>query len=50
MFHYRNHGAADGRVAALQIPAEEQPLLAEALEKLATHTGMKLKIRLISCF
>lgn len=35
MFHYRNHGAADGRVlAALQIPAEEQSLLAEALDKI----------------
>ncbi|TBU99271.1 threonine ammonia-lyase, biosynthetic [Stutzerimonas kirkiae] len=35
MFHYRNHGAADGRVVAgLQVPEDELPLLAAALEKI----------------
>ena len=35
MFHYRNHGAADGRVlAALQIPEHEQSLLTDALDKI----------------
>ncbi|MFC3607537.1 threonine ammonia-lyase, biosynthetic [Stutzerimonas tarimensis] len=34
MFHYRNHGAADGRVVAgLQVPADELHLLPAALEK-----------------
>ncbi|SEI94283.1 L-threonine ammonia-lyase [Azotobacter beijerinckii] len=33
MFHYRNHGAADGRVVAgLQVPADERHLLPAALE------------------
>jgi len=33
MFHYRNHGAADGRVVAgLQVPVEERHLLPAALE------------------
>ncbi|WP_321861581.1 threonine ammonia-lyase, biosynthetic [Pseudomonas paraveronii] len=33
MFHYRNHGAADGRVVAgLQVPADERPLVSAALE------------------
>lgn len=32
MFHYRNHGAADGRVVAgLQVPAQERHLVAAAL-------------------
>ena len=32
MFHYRNHGAADGRVVAgLQVPADERHLVAAAL-------------------
>ncbi len=35
MFHYRNHGAADGRVVAgLQVPAAERHLLPAALEKI----------------
>ncbi|QLF93338.1 threonine ammonia-lyase, biosynthetic [Pseudomonas sp. ABC1] len=35
MFHYRNHGAADGRVVAgLQVPEDELPLLTAALEKI----------------
>jgi threonine dehydratase len=35
MFHYRNHGAADGRVVAgLQIPAEELHLLPAALAEI----------------
>lgn len=35
MFHYRNHGASDGRVVAgLQVPEEELPLLIEALERI----------------
>ncbi|MFI8746007.1 threonine ammonia-lyase, biosynthetic [Pseudomonas sp. NPDC077186] len=33
MFHYRNHGAADGRVVAgLQVPDSERHLVAEALD------------------
>ena len=33
LFHYRNHGAADGRVlAGLQVPEDELPLLTAALE------------------
>ena len=33
MFHYRNHGAADGRVVAgLQVPADERHLVSAALE------------------
>jgi threonine dehydratase len=33
MFHYRNHGAADGRVVAgLQVPEEERHLVAAALD------------------
>lgn len=33
MFHYRNHGAADGRVlAALQVPENERALLPAALD------------------
>ncbi|MGP0173052.1 threonine ammonia-lyase, biosynthetic [Pseudomonas sp. NCHU5208] len=33
MFHYRNHGAADGRVlAALQVPEDERHLVPEALD------------------
>ncbi len=33
MFHYRNHGAADGRVlVGLQVPEGEQALLTEALD------------------
>ena len=33
LFHYRNHGAADGRIlAALQVPAEERHLLVPALD------------------
>lgn len=33
MFHYRNHGAADGRVVAgLQVPANERHLVPAALE------------------
>ena len=32
MFHYRNHGAADGRVmAGLQVPADERHLVPAAL-------------------
>jgi len=35
MFHYRNHGAAHGRVlAALQVPDDEQHLLSEALDEI----------------
>lgn len=35
MFHYRNHGAADGRVlAALQVPKEDQKMLTDALDKI----------------
>lgn len=35
MFHYRNHGAAVGRVlAALQVPKNDQELLIEALDKI----------------
>jgi len=35
MFHYRNHGAADGRVlAALQVPEDERHLLPAALEEI----------------
>ncbi|MCY1305641.1 L-threonine dehydratase biosynthetic IlvA [compost metagenome] len=35
MFHYRNHGAADGRVVAgLQVPAEERALVHAALEEI----------------
>jgi len=35
LFHYRNHGAADGRVlAALQVPEDEQHLLPEALDRI----------------
>ncbi len=35
MFHYRNHGAADGRVVAgLQVPEEERHLLSAALERI----------------
>jgi len=35
MFHYRNHGAADGRVVAgLQVPAEERHLVPDALAKI----------------
>src|SRR3546814_19950513 len=34
MFHYRNHGAADGRVVAgLQVPHEERHLVPAALEE-----------------
>ena len=33
MFHYRNHGAADGRVlAALQVPEEERQQIPQALD------------------
>ncbi len=33
MFHYRNHGAADGRVlAALQVPVSERPLIPATLD------------------
>ncbi len=35
MFHYRNHGAADGRVVAgLQVPEDERHLLPDALAKI----------------
>lgn len=35
MFHYRNHGSADGRVlAALQVPEDEREQLAATLEKI----------------
>ena len=35
MFHYRNHGAADGRVVAgLQVPADERHLVPQALAKI----------------
>jgi len=35
MFHYRNHGAADGRVVAgLQVPAHERGQVAAALEEI----------------
>nr|WP_312257595.1 threonine ammonia-lyase, biosynthetic [Stutzerimonas nitrititolerans] len=35
MFHYRNHGAADGRVVAgLQVPAEDRHRLPAALDKI----------------
>jgi len=35
MFHYRNHGAADGRVlAGLQVPLNERHLLPAALDKI----------------
>ncbi len=35
MFHYRNHGAADGRVlAGLQVPEDERHLVPAALEKI----------------
>ncbi|HCP56996.1 MAG: threonine ammonia-lyase, biosynthetic [Pseudomonadaceae bacterium] len=35
MFHYRNHGAADGRVVAgLQVPAEERHLVPAALDEI----------------
>ncbi|MGY2289251.1 threonine ammonia-lyase, biosynthetic [Pseudomonas sp. SDO528_S397] len=35
MFHYRNHGAADGRVVAgLQVPADERHLVPAALEQI----------------
>ncbi|MBD2839546.1 threonine ammonia-lyase, biosynthetic [Pseudomonas sp. JM0905a] len=35
MFHYRNHGAADGRVVAgLQVPAEERSLVHAALDEI----------------
>lgn len=35
MFHYRNHGAADGRVVAgLQVPPEDRHLLVAALDKI----------------
>ncbi|MGH8355499.1 MAG: threonine ammonia-lyase, biosynthetic, partial [Pseudomonas sp.] len=35
MFHYRNHGAANGRVVAgLQVPEGERHLIAEALEEI----------------
>ena len=35
MFHYRNHGAADGRVVAgLQVPEEERHLVPAALAKI----------------
>lgn len=35
MFHYRNHGAADGRVlAGLQVPADERHLVPAALDKI----------------
>ncbi|MEH6485546.1 MULTISPECIES: threonine ammonia-lyase, biosynthetic [Pseudomonas] len=35
MFHYRNHGAADGRVVAgLQVPSEERHLVPAALDEI----------------
>jgi threonine dehydratase len=35
MFHYRNHGAADGRVVAgLQVPANERHLVPAALAEI----------------
>jgi threonine dehydratase len=35
MFHYRNHGAADGRVVAgLQVPEEERHLIGAALDEI----------------
>ncbi|MCY1409090.1 threonine ammonia-lyase, biosynthetic [compost metagenome] len=35
MFHYRNHGAADGRVlVGLQVPEDERHLVAAALEEI----------------
>ncbi|WP_263144523.1 threonine ammonia-lyase, biosynthetic [Pseudomonas sp. RIT-PI-AD] len=35
LFHYRNHGAADGRVVAgLQVPEDERHLVPAALEKI----------------
>jgi threonine dehydratase len=35
MFHYRNHGAADGRVVAgLQVPEEERHLVGAALDEI----------------
>ena len=35
MFHYRNHGAADGRVVAgLQVPRDERHLVPAALEEI----------------
>ena len=35
MFHYRNHGAADGRVVVgLQVPAAERPLVPAALAEI----------------
>jgi len=36
MFHYRNHGSADGRVVAgLQVPEAERPEVIAALEEIA---------------
>ena len=35
MFHYRNHGAADGRVVAgLVVPEDERHLVGQALEEI----------------
>ncbi|MCY1554609.1 threonine ammonia-lyase, biosynthetic [compost metagenome] len=35
MFHYRNHGAADGRVlAGLEVPEDECHLIHEALDEI----------------
>jgi threonine dehydratase len=35
MFHYRNHGAADGRVVAgLQVPHDERHLVPAALAEI----------------
>ncbi|MCY1234086.1 L-threonine dehydratase biosynthetic IlvA [compost metagenome] len=35
LFHYRNHGAADGRVlAGLQVPEDENHLIFEALDEI----------------
>jgi threonine dehydratase len=50
MFHYRNHGAADGRVVAgLQVPEDERHLVPAALAKSATRTGTKVTTRPTSC-
>ena len=51
LFHYRNHGAAYGRVlVGLQISDDKREQLQDILKNSAIVTGMGQTIRLISAF
>ncbi len=50
MFHYRNHGAADGRVVAgLQVPEDERHLIPQTLEAIGYPYWTRPPTRPTSC-